>query len=338
MTAREEAFDEFEQNTEPWLTESASGNTTSKSGTSSNTGAPRSSVRASGSPPAGRSSRSATSGTTRRPFGPPPGVVGVAGGGPRQGLREYVGGNSYLEQTYLNAPVAWWWDNRTGKWEPVIGKDFEGVVPNWWEKSREELFDIAQDMRPDVEFSVYPNYGAGDDQINIDTQTGGGGGGGGRGALRAPFVPTDPAAVRDQVKAYIVATTGTNRPDLLDHALGVFQAAERQNYDAQGGIDPWTKMTEYVRGTSVYRNIHELRPDSVDEMDWVTEPQAKLKQLGLSAQAAEGLGIAQATVGAADDALIEAAQMTQVQRTGRLLDSQRQSLKNKARAVANLVK
>ena len=170
------------------------------------------------------------------------------------------------------------------------------------------------------------------------------GGGGGRAAAPAPvYVGPDEAAVRDQVKAYVVATTGTARPDLIDRATSALLAADKTNFDRQvagtagNQIDPAQAMKDVVRSSAEYETIHSLRPDSVDEMEWVVGRQQALRQIGLSSQRAETLGIKQAQVDANNEALVDAAEMQFNADTGRLLRSQRERLKQSAVAAVSLV-
>ena len=166
-----------------------------------------------------------------------------------------------------------------------------------------------------------------------------GGSGGGGGSAAATYVPPDEGSVREQVKAYVVATTGTASKTIVDAAVARYMEAAKQSFDQRDtqGIDPYFAMQEVVRASSAYKAVNRLRPESVDEMEWVAGRQAKLRQLGLSAVRAEQVGIEQSIAGSSDEALIDAAQTAQVQETGRLLSSQRDELKRSAMAAARLM-
>lgn len=170
-----------------------------------------------------------------------------------------------------------------------------------------------------------------------------GGRGGGRGGLAPVYESPNRQALEQTIKSYLVAVTGTNRPELLRQAVDAYLANDRKEFDRQvagtGGeqIDPMQAVYGVIRGSNEYKVIHELRPDSVDELDWVTSRQGKLRQIGLSANQSERLGIMQAQVGSNDDAIVDAAEMQFNTDTGRLLRSQRESLKQSARAVVGLV-
>lgn len=176
-------------------------------------------------------------------------------------------------------------------------------------------------------------------QFGSDGSSGSGSGSGRSSAVEATYIPPPAETVRDQVRSYVIATTGTANQEVIDSAMKTFMDADRQAFDQRetAQIDAWQQMKETVRGTRAYRAVNDGRPDSVDEMDWVTGMQAKLRSIGLSATKAETLGISGAIAGNTDEALVDAAEMQQVQSTGRMLKSQRDSLKRSAASVARLV-
>ena len=180
-------------------------------------------------------------------------------------------------------------------------------------------------------------------QRKIDTEnkiprTGGGGGGGG-GAIGPVYVKPDQRAVREQVKNYVVATLGKLNDGLINDATQKYMAAHKGAFNKREteAVDPWQDVQAVVRGDAGYKAIHGLRPEGVDEMEWVTSDQGLLRQLGLSAKASEQVGINTATSGASDQAVQTAGQVAQQGSTGRLLEVQRDSLARSASAVARLI-
>ena len=168
-----------------------------------------------------------------------------------------------------------------------------------------------------------------------------GGGGGGRGVAGPTYQAPDSATVRENMKAYVVAVTGTADKDLIERATNEYLAKDKARFqasDAPQDIDPLQAAYGVVRNSAQYKTIHTLRPDSVDEMEWVVDRQAKLRQLGLSGQSAERLGIKQAQAGATDEALVAAAGMQFNADTGRLLAVQRDGLKRSASAALRLIR
>ena len=184
------------------------------------------------------------------------------------------------------------------------------------------------------------------DDLGIGSSSGGGGGGrgGGGGAAGPEYLSPNREEVAEQLKSYVVATTGKNDPDLLDKAVDAYMAADKEAWqmqvDGKGGEQPSPFMAakEIVRATDAYKTIHYLRPDSVDEMDWVTGTQGKLRQLGISAGRAEELGIAQAKGGSSDDELIASAETDKLTRNKVMADSQRRRIQDAARSVAGILK
>ena len=167
----------------------------------------------------------------------------------------------------------------------------------------------------------------------------GGGGGGGRGSIGPTYVEPDRDSVREQVRAYVGATPGRANKDRVESATDAYMQGSRSAFDQRETkqVDPWNAVQKLVRSSTEYQDIHQQRPESVDELDWVVDRQEKLRQIGLSAMSAENLGVEQARMGANDQALIQAAEMQFSTDTGRLLDTQKQKIKQSARAVMGLV-
>lgn len=167
--------------------------------------------------------------------------------------------------------------------------------------------------------------------------------GSGSGAAAPVYEAPNRAALEEQVKTYVVATTGTANKQLIDKAVDAALDADRREFDRRvadaGGevIDPTQYVKEVVRNSAQYQTIHALRPESVDELEWVVGRQETLRQLGLSASRAESLGIKQAQVGSNTEALVDAAEMQFNSDTGRLLRAQRERLKQSAMAAVSLV-
>lgn len=208
-------------------------------------------------------------------------------------------------------------------------------------------FEIGQ-LRRDL-YNQFPGAGfalTADRVASLDglgglglTSGGGSGRGSGSGAIAPSYIPQDPAALREQIRNYVVATTGTLNASLVDAGVASFGVADKERFNKRetANIDPWQAMKDTIRGTTEYKAIHQLRPESEDEMSWVVGRQAKLRQLGLSAERAETFGIAAAQAGATNEALTGQAEIAQQQGTGRLLEAHRESLKRSASAALGLI-
>lgn len=165
-------------------------------------------------------------------------------------------------------------------------------------------------------------------------------GGGGYGRMQPTYVAPDPDAVREQIRNYVIATTGRVDENIIEHALTVFLAKHREAFDMRETqeIDPWQAVKGDVRTSAVYQTIHDGRPDSIDELEWVTSRQGKLRQLGIADDRAELMGVEAAVAGSSDEALIGQAKVGQQTSTGKLLNIQRDSLLRSAAAALELVR
>ena len=287
--------------------------------------------------------------------------------------RTFFGGPGGLTMPQLSSPdysdtitrdsiIGYYWDAENETWiKARVGDLLDNGFPvpmNLTQSEAEEwLLSYPQFSRAPGQTALDTYWG---DTVDGTSTSGGGGGGGGsrtssaqRQFVAPNYVPPARSQVEDQVRAYVVAVTGLANETLIDQAVDAYLKADKENFDAQvsgerGRVidsvsttieqtDPWNAAKKMVQGTAAYETIHELRPDSVDEMEWVTGRQAKLRSLGLSAERAERLGIKQAQAGANDEALRDAGEMQFVADTGRLLQSQRESLKQSANAVLGLV-
>ena len=268
-----------------------------------------------------------------------------------------------------NYILGFWWSNADWQWWPYyLGEARESTgnpdltveeAKMWAETNGFNLrLSIPAGGGPPGEQGPGNPYDP--DSISYDSSgrqpAGGGSGRGGGGAREyvAPNYNVPPeATIRDQAKAYAIAVSGYADENLINEMVSAYMKADRANFDAQVAadkqrtmegvasdvvtVDAWEEAKSIVRNSSAYQTVHDLRPDSVDELEWVGSRQAKLRQLGLSAERAERLGIKQAQAGANDEALRDAGEMQFTADTGRLLRSQRESLKQSANAVLGLV-
>ena len=210
--------------------------------------------------------------------------------------------------------------------------------PTW-----EEFMFVRNDVLRLLRADASKNRAQADDFTQDPDDPGGGGGGGGGGGLGGgsglAYRKPDEAAVRDYVKSYVVATTGFANEALIRMGIAEYLAADQRKFDQREtqDVDPATAMKNVIRATSPYKAVNQLRPDSVDEMEWVSSQQGKLRQLGLSASLAEEVGIEQAIAATTTQELGRAANVAQQHQTGRLLDQQRASLQASATAALRLV-
>jgi hypothetical protein len=236
----------------------------------------------------------------------------------------------------LAVPGSGVWNEVTGQWEYKEVPFDVGIS----QLDLDEKLEIDDDVRSSWRDILTAAF---DPQEYFETEPpdsgGGGRGGGGGGGGGVKYVAPDRRAVEEAVKNYVVAVTGTLHQSIVDAATEIYMKEARRGFKLRESqeVDPMQSVKEFVRGKDPYKAVHELRPESVDELDWVTGPQGKLRTLGLGAESAEFLGIAQAGVGASDDDLIDAAGTQKFGNTGRLLEVQRRELQRRASAVARLI-
>ena len=162
--------------------------------------------------------------------------------------------------------------------------------------------------------------------------------GGGGGARGPTYQRPDEAAVRDGIKAFQVAVTGSLDDALLDQSTDTYMASHRKNFDNPGQeFNPIQAAQDVIRNSSTYKDIHSLRPESSDEMAWVTSQQGRLRMVGLSAEQSETLGISLARVGSSAEATESAGERAFFGATGRVAKEQRESLKRTASTVMGLL-
>lgn len=269
-------------------------------------------------------------------------------------------------QTTSGASDAWivgfWWSEPDFEWWPITLGEVREASGNpqmdsstAWDWASVNIGPLrlskpADGGRPDDDSYRYDSSGR--------QTTSGGRGSSGRGSAGPTYVApnfegTPTETLREQAKTYVVAVTGTMDEALVNQMVQVLAQGERANFDARVSADrkrtlegtsstvstsdPWEQAKAIVRSSTLYQTIHGLRPDSVDEMEWVTSRQAKLRQLGLSARRAETLGVKQAQAGASDKSLIGAAERQYNTDTALLLDTQRNKLKQAASAALGIV-
>jgi hypothetical protein len=153
----------------------------------------------------------------------------------------------------------------------------------------------------------------------------GGGGGSGRrgsGAQGPVYVKPDERLVREAVKGTLAALAGKIDPQFLDDLTATYMSESKRGFDLRESeqIDPMETVKAKIRDTSEYKAIHTLRPESVDEMDWISSRTGALKRAGVTDAMAEDLGIAQATVGASEQDAAFAGNVATFSQSGKLLD------------------
>ncbi len=167
---------------------------------------------------------------------------------------------------------------------------------------------------------------------------GSGGGLGGFGSVGPVYQAPDEDAVKEALQGFQVAVTGQLEEELLDEAVATYLTTHKKDFDDTGAQhDPFVAAKKIIRGSASYKDIHELRPESENELAWVTTQQGRLRTLGLTSAQSEQLGIKLARVGASQEAANDAGSVAFLKATGRVASDQRDSLKRSARSVMSLL-
>lgn len=139
----------------------------------------------------------------------------------------------------------------------------------------------------------------------IDTSGGysGGYGGGGGGGYAGPiYVSPDRRTIEDAMKAQLYALTGTADESRIQSLTDSYLKAHKQSWEIRqaGGedVDPNQTTLDMIRSQADYKQIHKLRPESEDEMRWLSDRRNRLEQLGVDAKDAEERSITMAQIGA----------------------------------------
>lgn len=133
-------------------------------------------------------------------------------------------------------------------------------------------------------------------------------GGSGAGRAAPVYVPPDRRDVEDMVRGQLARLVGQADPTRLQTLTDLYMTEHRRSWDNPAlGLNPAASVTEQVRATSDFKRIHTLRPDFVDEDEWVTMYQQGGVQQGLTAGEAEQFAIEQATIGTRTTSIAAAA-------------------------------
>jgi hypothetical protein len=145
--------------------------------------------------------------------------------------------------------------------------------------------------------------------------------------------------VGEVVKGYVVATTGKIHQDLIDQGIATFNEKHRLGWDLRESqeVDPMAAVKDMVRADKRYTGPHTLRPESVDELEWIGQRQRALSAFGVAAGKEEQLGIDLATMGAGGSGVRGVAESQMFADSGRLAKSQRDQLVSRASVAMRLI-
>lgn len=150
--------------------------------------------------------------------------------------------------------------------------------------------------------------GSQNDNYGFDPYSGGGYSGGGGGYAGPTYVKPDRRVIEDMVKGQLATYVGRADDASIQSLTDLYMAEHRRDFDTpEQQIDPRQSVTMKIREREDFKRIHALRPDYIDEAQWVPQYQTGALQSGMSAQAGEQFAINQATVGTQVTSIGEAA-------------------------------
>ena len=173
-----------------------------------------------------------------------------------------------------------------------------------------------------------------DNSYLYDPYAGIGGGGGGGGFAGPEYREPDRRVVEDFVKGSLVSLVGNIPSQYVNAFTDLFMKDHRRNFDSlDKEIDPQQSVIAAIRRTAEYKTIHNLRPQGVDERDWVSDRKSQAVQGGLNTGEIEDFAITQATVAGDIGDVAEAAAFAQLQNTGQAPAFLQTTFRNAAQGI-----
>jgi hypothetical protein len=143
----------------------------------------------------------------------------------------------------------------------------------------------------------------------IQSLTGGGGGG-------PKYQAPDRNLVRDSAQAMMVSMVGQSDDPRIHALTELYLRDHRRQFDG-ASVEPAQSVKDYIRSFEDYKRIHDLRPESIDEMEWVPTQAAQLAAGGMRVGEIDQRAITQAQVGTTPANARQAAFIHELSGTGR---------------------
>ena len=135
--------------------------------------------------------------------------------------------------------------------------------------------------------------------------------------------------VRDSVRGVLIALLGEADPGRIEAGVNLYMSNDRRAFYG-AAVDPSESVRLQIRGYDEYKRRHALRPDNIDETDWIPAQASKLMSAGVRASAVDERAMIQAQVGVTPARAGEAAFISEFQQTSRPLPEFFQRFKNAA--------
>jgi len=126
----------------------------------------------------------------------------------------------------------------------------------------------------------------------------------GTGRTRAPYQGVDDREVDDAIGQLMMNMIGNKDTARIKMLREAYKSAHRKNYDQPGQYtSPAEEVKEVIRGYSEYKTIHKLRPDDIEDDQWLPSYRGALANAGLHQADVGAASIDLATAGASGDAV-----------------------------------
>jgi hypothetical protein len=164
----------------------------------------------------------------------------------------------------------------------------------WWDQGAL----LKQGMRAETYWQKAKDY---EDEMWRQIRGGGGGG--------PTYNAPERRTVEDAVSARLKLLVGAANESRVNWLTDMYMQDHRASWDSQvagtGVIDPLQTVKEEIRKLPDYMEIHQNRPEDMDEDGWLAQHIADLRVQGLQFDAARERGIKMATVGATGSSVQE---------------------------------
>lgn len=156
---------------------------------------------------------------------------------------------------------------------------------------------------------------------------------GGRGGANAPvYRGPDEGLLGDSIKAMLVKMVGRSDLGRISALSQLYLQDDRRAFDG-ASVDPGQSVREAIRTYADYQVIHALRPEMVNEDEWITKQFTGLMNAGVRTGALADRAIVQAQVGVQAMRAGAAGALSEFEQTGRPIPQFFERIRNAARTT-----
>jgi len=152
----------------------------------------------------------------------------------------------------------------------------------------------------------------------------------------ATYQAPDRATIYDQVKAKLISLIGVADPARINILTDLYMRTDQERFNG-GARDPGQVVIDAIRLYPEYQRVHALRPDFIDEADWLSYQFQGLMNAGMRNSAIERRAITQATAGVSPARAGEAGQVFELMETGQMLPTFLQRMRNSLSGLSRLM-